>query len=91
MTIRCPKCGEPWTFDSLHTEVDRRKNGGLESATFDEVRKDFYRRGCAALDECPCNEDKTTEIASMAGALYEMLGDTIDGAAAMLEDYEMGF
>jgi hypothetical protein len=95
MDIYCPKCGEPWDFDSLHEQaammVDDR-DGRPYDAIFDAVREDFYRDGCKALgSRCSAPDttvDSTFGLTKMeaASAMYDLLGDDIDGAAAMLDD-----
>lgn len=80
MDIKCKKCGEPWDIDTLHdvAEDDRR--------TFNDVRQDFQSRGCEALGG-KCNSE--THAHPAIGALYDILGDDIDGAAAMFEDFNL--
>lgn len=103
MDIRCPKCGEPWELDCLHDEVERRRPDlsyarrgypGYASAedyatgyprALRDVREDFYRRGCVAIGGDPC---EATDRGRTAAAVYDLLGDDLDGAAAMLEDAE---
>ena len=73
MDLYCPLCGIAVDFG----EVENVKN--------------WQKLGCKSLgfecDPAPDEADKTR--ASVADALYDILGDDIDGAAAMLEDYEM--
>ena len=96
MDIYCPKCGEPWDFDSLHEQVaimiDDR-DGRPYDQLFDAVREDFYRDGCKAFGS-PCTGISDTSVdstfgltkAEAASAMYDLLGDDIDGAVAMLDD-----
>ena len=86
MDIYCPKCGEPWDIDSIHEEAQER------GTTFEKVLRQFQVVGCSALGE-PCSEPDTETDdsfgltkAQASSALYEMLGDDIDGAASMLDD-----
>lgn len=76
--VACPKCGEPWDIDTFH-EV------AAESPfdSFDRVRDSFRRAGCVALgSKC------STNVAHPAiGELLDLLGDDIDGASALLEDF----
>lgn len=62
---------------------------------YNEIRNDFYSRGCRAMMFVGGNKDyckpKGSQKAQMAGAMYELLGDDLDGAAAMMEDYEYLF
>jgi hypothetical protein len=89
MDILCPKCAEPWDMDELHEEVARRNEAQRYhdeeyEKKFEDVRKDFRRDGCRALQgKC------STNVANpVIGELYDLLGDDIDGAASMLEDFE---
>lgn len=62
---------------------------------FNRVRAEFQVKGCDALHaigghcEPPSEWGKTR--ARLASAAYDLLGDDIDGAAAMLEDWEGGY
>lgn len=81
MDISCPRCGEPWDFDTLHEEASE------SGRTFDQVRADFGKRGCAAFSwtsVCPCQPDDRSEIRA---ELLSMMGDDIDGYAALCEDF----
>lgn len=90
MDIRCPKCGEPWDLDTIHEAADE------QDSTYEKVSADFRSRGCVAFGWGGCSTPSTEVDAHYglppqvaAGALYDLLGDDLDGAAAMLED--MGF
>lgn len=82
MDIYCPKCAEPVEIDYLHDVAD--DNG----TTFTVELHRFQSDGCKAIG-ARCNPVKDRGRASAAAALYDLLGDDIDGAAAMLEDFEM--
>lgn len=118
MDLYCPKCGEPWDFDSLHDEAqskygipyyieddhyaslrsrDRNPlwNADAYDVVYQKVKHEFQRIGCVALG-AKCSEpstevDRTFGLTRQdaASALYDILGDDMDGAAAMLED--MGY
>lgn len=85
MDIYCPKCAEPWDIDSLHDAADDL------NSTFDQVRVRFQQVGCVALGmpvTCePAKDPAATFRAEVAGVMYDLLGDDIDGAASMFEDY----
>jgi hypothetical protein len=85
MDIYCPRCGEPWDMDELHFEAEDRAARGDKDATYESVARDFRRRGCAALGG-QCSDSPNTDRAEAASILYDMLGDDLDGAAALLED-----
>lgn len=90
MDIRCPKCGEPWDFDSLHEETEYRtesSGGAAYEDAFRTVRRDFTRRGCAALTAYGARCAGGAAHPGI-GVIYELMGDDIDGAASFLEDAE---
>lgn len=89
MDIICPNCGEMWDHDTLHEEAE--ESGRLYVA----VMRDFQQRGCNALEAfiggpvLDCKPSANTAArAQVASAMYDLLGDDMDGAAAMLEDFE---
>lgn len=86
MDIRCKYCGEPWDVYSLHEMGDYR--GGGTSFTYEGARKRFYRLGCGAFEagsvKCDRNGYGNHEAVSM---LQELLGDDVDGLAALTEDF----
>lgn len=115
MDLYCPKCGEPWDFDSLHDEAQARyaipyyvegtknKNPAYDEdayqAIYRQVSAKFRTNGCEALstafdishgspDPDDAERDRTYGLtrAEAASALYDILGDDMDGAAAMLDD-----
>jgi hypothetical protein len=81
MDIYCPKCAEPVELDYLHTVADDN------DTTFDVELGRFQTLGCEAIGASH-NPNKDNGRASAAAAMYDLLGDDIDGAAAMLEDFE---
>lgn len=81
MDIRCRKCGEPIDMDELH---DIAADMGT---TYNHVRNAFAQYGCAALG-MTCNENADRGLAAISGALFDILGDDIDGVASELEDWE---
>lgn len=96
MDLLCPMCGEPWEFDTLHEETALRMDeaGRDSDTTYDQmfsiVAGEFRAKGCVALrlfrqseDACEPIESQRTMIAQAA---YEVCGDDMDGAAAMIED-----
>lgn len=96
MDIRCIRCGEPWEMDTLHeVAAEQLYEAGMTAYTdreymdkYQVVKKDFLKRGCVALGGDPC--EKTAN--PLIGAIYDILGDDLDGAAAEFEDAEwMGY
>jgi hypothetical protein len=93
MDINCPVCGEPWDIDSLHDELTERYDGDpprgdAYQKEFSELQAEFYRKGCVAFsDVVQCERPEGGSMKAMASsALYDILGDDIDGIASMLED-----
>ncbi len=102
MDLYCRHCGEPWYLDSLHDRVDdlhnftddNRPRGTAYDKLYRAVAADFRDRGCPAFgSKCsvsipdPNPNDGELTIADKAGILYDLLGDDVDGAAAMLDDF----
>lgn len=83
MDVYCPKrgCNEPVDQDYFHDVAD------MNETSYREVARDFQQRGCEALGETHNvgNDDGRGEVMS---AMFDLLGDDIDGAAAMMEDFE---
>jgi len=83
MDVHCRICGEPWDQFEFHAVAEDM------GSTYREVSADFRKRGCVALgaSQCiPVDCDRTV----LAGVVYDLLGDDIDGAAALLEDMIAG-
>lgn len=80
-------------------DYNRRGQAGYASAedyaeqyprAYEAVREDFTRRGCKALERAFGAADcEPTDRGRTAAAVYDLLGDDMDGAAAMLEDAEL--
>ena len=88
MDINCPRCAEPVEIDYLHEVAEVEGQYG-DGGTFADVLRAFQRDGCSALG-ARCNPrvtDRDRARAAGAALLYDLLGDDIDGAAAMLEDF----
>lgn len=79
MDIYCPRCGEPCETDEFHY---------VHEKTFKQAKDIFFSLGCGVLfngKEC----EKRDSLRGMASAmLEELLGDDVDGMAAMLEDFD---
>ena len=100
MDINCPICAEPWDMESIHEEIDSRieaetmQRNPEYSVMYSQVSREFRRRGCKAFTFTGAapwcvkpDNDSQYELASVASALYDLLGDDMDGAASMLEDW----
>lgn len=75
--------------------ADRPRAEEHYGRVFKEVSESFRREGCVALREfrattepCEPRSNGGETRAALASAAYDLLGDDIDGAAAMLEDWE---
>lgn len=103
MDLYCPRCGEPWENDCFHDEAAARAREADPDGigTFDSsgepyhvVVRDFQQRGCVALAasygtrQCQPSSTGAADRAGIASAMYDLLGDDMDGAAAMLDDAE---
>lgn len=96
MDIKCPKCGEPWDMDCIHDEISDRhpdepwRIGGKHNQALYEqnyygvVLGEFRTNGCSALGS-RCNPNTTAHPA--IGELMDLMGDDVDGAAALMEDF----
>lgn len=86
MDIYCPKCGEPWDPDEAHEQA------ADTGSTYTKVMRDFAVRGCRAFGGRCSAPDGTPDAtfgmtrAEASGALFELLGDDVDGVASMLDD-----
>lgn len=81
MDIYCPKmgCGEVVDMDYLHDVAEET------NSTYTAVMRDFQQRGCLALGDT--HSENGSDRGVYAEALYDLLGDDLDGAAAMMEDF----
>lgn len=77
MDVYCSKCSEPVDMDYFH---DIAEQNGTDYQT---VMRDFQQRGCEALGESHGDMGPNP----YADALYDLLGDDMDGAASMMQDY----
>lgn len=82
MDLYCSKCGEPWELDTMHDVADEN------NMTFNEAVAFFRKKGCAALD-ASCNEPANEGRAMAFTVLHDLMGDDVDGIAAMLEDFDV--
>lgn len=83
MDLYCPKsgCAEPLENDSLHDAVDE----GL-FPNYHAALRAFQSEGCTAVGYVHSTGNNSGRAEAMS-ALYDLLGDDADGAAAMMEDY----
>jgi hypothetical protein len=87
MDIYCPICGEPFDIDSLHDAVEE----GI-ATNFSSALEKFKEKGCNLWGYLHCTTGvEGKERAEISSALFDILGDDVDGIAAMMEDYEMGY
>jgi hypothetical protein len=91
MDIYCTRCGEPVELDYIHDRVEElRYDGELvngQPPTFTNVKDDFVKRGCVAMGFGPCKRVDNLRTQASA-ALFDILGDDVDGVASMMEDFE---
>lgn len=82
MDIYCPKCGEPYDQDELH-EADQ---------TYAQSARIFRTEGCGMLlDGVACRPESGADPtrAAILQELADLLGDDVDGYAAMCEDLDL--
>lgn len=84
MDIYCPRCAEPWNTDELHYLAEE-----LET-TFSDIVTQFGIKGCEVIPEQSHNQHAQldNQRALVAAIAYEVMGDDVDGIAAMMEDAE---
>jgi len=77
MDLYCKRCGEPWDFLGVTDCLDMTHS-----------EKDSFLKG----DGCPCCAGKPVEEtplrAQLAAVAQELLGDDLDGLAAVMDDAE---
>lgn len=76
MDIYCPRCGEPWEISHVYHEMTDQERGDLLAG-----------RGCST--ECRANPPRATELTAKSQVVLDLLGDDLDGAAAMMEDFSI--
>lgn len=87
MDIYCPQCAEPLDMDCLHDEADE------QNISYTEALHNFQSKGCASLtvygkaDGTHFGQTGSLRADAM-GAMFDLLGDDVDGAAAMMEDFD---
>ena len=81
MDIYCTRCGEPWDLDTFHDVADE------QGTTWEAAVAAFRSDGCGATGWCAPCEPRRTARGSATDALFDILGDDVDGVAAMLEDF----
>ena len=84
MDILCERCGEPWNAYGV-------RNGDLDPI---EQGRFFRGEGCpSCYGKDPsefADRAERTEVARAAqSAMRDVLGDDIDGLAAMMEDFDL--
>lgn len=83
MDLYCPRrgCGEPMDNDYLHDVVA----DGLYP-DYTAALRAFQSKGCEAV-EMPHSIGNDPLRSEVMGAMFDLLGDDADGAAAMMEDF----
>lgn len=81
MDIKCPFCREPWDNETIHDYA------GEVDSTYAEVSKLFRTKGCGvAFSQWGITCEKSAYSGDLL-ALADLLGDDLDGYAAMVEDF----
>jgi hypothetical protein len=104
MDIYCPRCGEPWDVFSLTDDMTPEKARNLKAGKGcpcccgKEVclRKEtcdvcplYQLDGLFYIGQCRAGAFKKPFRAEASEALMGILGDDLDGVAAMLEDFNL--
>ncbi len=76
MDIYCPVCGEPWDLYALHD---------VPGVPFEAARRRFAAEGCRVFGT-KHNSTIDSDRAAKSAVLHQLLGDDIDGIAALMED-----
>jgi hypothetical protein len=90
----CPVCGEEWDLDVIHEEAAVRAQTGPRPS-FTTVLRQFQHSGCGVALAGSCGpltcvpDESTADLANIARAMYDLLGDDIDGAINEIEDYRL--
>lgn len=83
MDLICGECAEPVDNDYLHDLVEE----GMYD-TYSNAAAAFRSKGCEALGDTHNAATTGSFRAHAADAMFDLLGDDMDGAAAMMEDFE---
>ena len=92
--IKCPVCCEPWDIDELHEyvrDVAEVMPKVSASVSFSSVYDAFKLHGCGVafdLWKVSCEPDRSGRGVVLAG-LADLLGDDVDGFAALCDDLDM--
>lgn len=80
MDIYCPKrgCSEPVEQDFFHD---------VPGMTYVEASRAFQSKGCEGIGLTHSQGNDSFRSEAMS-AVFELLGDDIDGAASLMEDFE---
>jgi len=83
MDVYCPTrgCGEPLDQDYFHD---------VEDMTYQEASRAFRSKGCEGIGLTHSTGNDPLRSEAM-GAMFDLLGDDVDGAASMMEDFDFMF
>ena len=100
MEVYCPRCGEPWDIDYVNHEMKVLERtdfrGGRGCQCCKELQVCQHLGKCSACPsyevasgKCTIKCFKKPFRADVSGAMMDILGEDLDGAAAMLEDFNL--
>jgi hypothetical protein len=79
--IDCPRCGEPCDQTELHQ---------VEGKTYTDAARMFRSQGCGILFEgIACHGAADDARLAILREMADLLGDDVDGYAAMCEDLDL--
>ena len=87
MDLYCQRCGEPFDFWHVQQEMDDEiedfgKDGKKPSVRFKDGE------GCPCCNWGKAAPKEQSFRSEAMGVMFDMLGDDVDGAAAMMDDFE---
>jgi hypothetical protein len=83
MDLYCTRCAEPWDADIIHEIAEDT------GVSYSEARKAFRKHGCGAVPYAGLCEPSDDVRAEVSGTLFDLLGDDVDGIAAMSQDFDL--
>ena len=89
--VLCPKCREPWELDSIHNRTEELYPELAKTdyqLAFSKAYSQFRAQGCEFFGtSCYMPQKRSAAL----DAIYEIIGDDVDGAISEIQDYEYFF
>lgn len=81
--------GDTFFFSGSRGEKNPEYNSDDYQKVYKAVVHEFQTKGCKDVFDNPSCKSRKDMRSMAASAMYDLLGDDLDGAAAMLEDADM--